>query len=294
MVNFTVKQISPQVTIVEMPDMKSGDEQWFLLSSDRHADHAHSDLKMQKRHLDEAKDRGAGIIDHGDFSCLMQMRSDKRADPKAMRPEFSGKDYVDEAVDFNAKLAAPYADNWALFTPGNHETGPRKKIESNITKRIAREVERLTGKVVPVGTYEGWILFRFRINKTKTFTIPYYYTHGYGGGGPVNKGVQIVNRKGAHVEGARIVFSGHVHESWCVSHMKNTVTSLGKAYAYECLFICCPGYKDEHSPMEGWHVETGKAPKPKGAWWLKFSVTARHPEEGEPLEPIQYEAVMAR
>lgn len=294
MVKFTVKQISPQVTIVEMPDMKSGDEQWFLLSSDRHLDHKDSDLKMQKRHLDEALERGAGILDHGDLFCAMQSKQDRRADPKALREEFHGKDYFDAIVDYNAKFIAPYAENFVLMSPGNHEQGPRKHIGSNLTQRLSEKLELLSGKQIPVGTYAGFVLFRFRINGTKVFTVPYYYTHGYGGGGPVNKGMQITNRQGAYIEGTRINFSGHIHESWQASHMKCGVSGFGKPYMYECLFLCCPGYKDEASSMEGWHTETGKTGKPKGAWWIRFSVNARHPEDGVPWDPIQYEAVTAR
>jgi hypothetical protein len=31
-------------------------------------------------------------------------------------------------------------------------------------------------------------------------------------------------------------------------------------------------YKEEYGAGEGgWHIETGKPPKPLGAWWLRFT-----------------------
>lgn len=249
---------------------------------------------MQKRHLDEAMRVGAGILDHGDLFCAMQSKQDRRATPEALREEFHGKDYFDAIVDFNAEFCAPYAKNWVLFSPGNHEDSPKKYIGSNLTKRLSEKIQLLTGEEIHIGTYCGWVLFRFTINKTKKFTLPYFYTHGYGGGGVVNKGMQITNRQGAFVEGARIAFVGHIHERWHASHMKHTVNGQGRMHTFEEMFLCCPGYKDEFTPMEGWHVGTGKPPKPKGGWWLDFTVNGRDPEEGECTDPIQYDVRKAQ
>jgi len=47
-------------------------EQWILVTSDRHWDSVHSDRTMQKRHLDEAVERNALIIDLGDLFDAMQ------------------------------------------------------------------------------------------------------------------------------------------------------------------------------------------------------------------------------
>jgi hypothetical protein len=36
------------------------------------------------------------------------------------------------------------------------------------------------------------------------------------------------------------------------------------------LHVRSPGYKDEFSEQNGWAVEKGMPPKPKGALWLRF------------------------
>jgi hypothetical protein len=36
-------------------------------------------------------------------------------------------------------------------------------------------------------------------------------------------------------------------------------------------FVRTPGYKDDFGDGSGgWHIETGKPPKPKGCAWLRF------------------------
>jgi hypothetical protein len=50
---------------------KSG-PQYILLTGDRHWDNPHSNWKLQKEHLELAKERNAPIIDIGDFFCAMQ------------------------------------------------------------------------------------------------------------------------------------------------------------------------------------------------------------------------------
>ena len=59
-------------------DMVLGDklptewEQWVLLTSDRHWDNPKSDHALQIKHLIQAVERNAIIIDAGDLYCAMQ------------------------------------------------------------------------------------------------------------------------------------------------------------------------------------------------------------------------------
>lgn len=44
-----------------------GAEQWFLLRSDAHHDSPIARNGLEKRHLEQAAERGAGVLDFGDF-----------------------------------------------------------------------------------------------------------------------------------------------------------------------------------------------------------------------------------
>jgi len=68
-------------------------EFWCLLTTDRHWDNPDSDHDMQKRHMDEAVERGSPIICNGDFFCAMQGKYDKRASKDKLRPEHQSGRY---------------------------------------------------------------------------------------------------------------------------------------------------------------------------------------------------------
>ena len=57
-------------------------EQWILLTGDRHFDSPYSRRDLQRKHLEEARERGAPVIDIGDFFDLMQGKHDPRASKK--------------------------------------------------------------------------------------------------------------------------------------------------------------------------------------------------------------------
>ena len=78
---FEVAAKSRNVHTVTMQADASDWEQWFLLTGDRHIDNGESDHALQIRHLKQAQERGAGIIDVGDVMDLMQGRNDPRPTP---------------------------------------------------------------------------------------------------------------------------------------------------------------------------------------------------------------------
>lgn len=159
---WKVKEKSRNVHVVNIDATGAKSEQWeqyFLLSGCRHFDNAHSDVKMQRKHLDQAKERGAGVIDIGDFHCAMQGKWDKRSNPVDARSEYQQGRYLDCLVDYAADFLAPYAENIVLLGRGNHETSILKKHETCLTQRTAERVRALTGTHVHVGGYGGWVRF---------------------------------------------------------------------------------------------------------------------------------------
>jgi hypothetical protein len=97
--------------------------------------------------------------------------------------------------------------------------------------------------------------------------------HGYGGGGPVTVDNIQAQRQNAYIEGADIMFSGHVHERWAREFVKVGLTQDGEVFSRSSWYVKSATYKEEYgSGAGGWHVETGKPPKPLGAWWLKMTL----------------------
>ena len=251
-----------------------------LLTTDRHWDNPHSDWSMQKRHLDEAVERNAPIIDNGDFFCAMQGKYDPRASKSCVRPEHQVDNYLDSLVSTAADFFQPYAAHFAVIGEGNHETSIRKRCETSLIDRLVGALNDRAGTSIQKAGYGSWVRFIFRdtattAEKMKGNTIVMKRYHGHGGGGPVTKGVIQTNRRAASID-ADIIFTGHVHEDWSLVTVREGITQSGCVVHRRQLHVCGASYKDEYGDgTTGWHIETGKPPKPLGALWLNFSYHSR-------------------
>lgn len=270
---FTLeKGVSPNVVRVKL-DCNKEKTHWFLLRSDSHFDNPHSDRDLEKKHLDEALERGAGILDCGDLFCAMQGKYDKRSDKSCLRPEHQTGDYLDALVRTAADFYQPYAKNWVSFGLGNHEQGIRKNHETCLSTRLTQTLRDRTGAPCPVTGYTGWVKFQFVVGGRVVTARTLWHCHGYGGGGPVTVDNIQAQRQNAYIEGADIMWSGHTHDRWCREFAKVGVTQDGEVFQRSLWYVKSGSYKNEYNDgAGGWHVETGKPPKPLGAWWLKMTL----------------------
>ena len=263
--------VSPNVVICDCGNTSPDWEQWFLLRSDAHSDNPDSNIELQLRHLKEAKKRNAGVLDFGDVMCLMQGAWDPRKSKSKVRPEHNVDDYLDAVVGWTADLYEPFAHHWVMQGMGNHEASILKRHETNVIERLASRLRDRTGAAFPVTGYTGWVLFRFRIGKTQSQAIRLWHTHGYGGGGPVTKDMIQRSRQLAYVDNADIMCSGHTHDQWVTKDMRIRLNGYGTVEQRSVVTVKIPTYKDEYkSGVGGWHIATGKPPKPLGAYWLRF------------------------
>jgi hypothetical protein len=283
---FSVEHRSRNVAVVRCNITNGKDwSQRFLLRSDAHNDNPHSDRAMQVRHLDEAIETNAGIIDAGDMMCVMQGKFDKRANKADMHPDIwnlvkpeqeGGENlpYLDAVVKDTADFYTPYAHNWIVVGQGNHETAIKKRHETCLTTRVVERMNTRAGARVQAGGYSGWVWFQFKRGSERMSKRMWYF-HGSGGGGPVTKGVIQTNRRAAFVR-SDFILTGHIHESWNVTQQTLELNSAGEIVQGTCEHISTPTYKEEFGNGEGgWHIETGKPPKPVGAYWLEFYWTSR-------------------
>lgn len=260
------------VNIIRIDGVKSGWEQWFMLRGDTHHDSVYCNTELEKKHLDMAKERNAGIIDVGDCFDAMQGREDRRRLRSELKMRLATEDaYYDALVEELAEYYKPYAKNFCVLGMGNHEASVLKHAQTNLTKRLACELNKVEGAQVNSSGFNGWVRFQFKVHKTKNKGITLYYDHGKGGNAPVTRGVIQTNRMSVYVPDADIVLSGHNHNSWVVHIKKLRLSNQGRPYMDIQHHVKVPSYKDAWaaSPEYGFDIEKGE-PKPIGCYWLRF------------------------
>lgn len=275
---WTVARLGDATHRITFDGISSGWSQRVLLTGDRHHDNIYARWDLERRHLDTAKELGAPIIDVGDLFCMMQGKFDKRKDARQLRPQYVGENYFDLVIDDAADFYAPYADHFAVLGYGNHETSVIRHHEFDPIKSLARRLKEHATRpdTCDVGSYGGWVFFTFKSGKTKTLKLKYH--HGAGGGGPVTKGVIQTNRRAVFLPDADFVVTGHIHEAWAVNLARERVSERGVVSIDNQTHVCVPTYKDEYAQgTGGFHIETGRPPKPTGCVWLEFAYNAsRH------------------
>ena len=287
--SFTVEMTCDDDTRIPGP----GWEQYFLLVSDAHIDNAHADRQMFDKHMRQCRERGAKWLSNGDFLCLMQGKWDMRSDTSACRPEHQRGRYLDAVISTTADYIAPHADMALLFAPGNHETAVKKRHETDMNERLVEALRqrRPADCQAYAGSYANWVRFLVREKNRRQLvasSVVMYMHHGYGGGGPVTRGTIQTSRMAVYLPDADIIWTGHTHDEWIMPIQRARLSPHGRPYLDRVMHVRSPGYKDEFSEQNGWAVEKGMPPKPKGALWLRFYVERRR-HNGKQVTELRYE-----
>lgn len=271
--DFVVEQPSRHVVVIRLLGaVTMRTEQWFLLRSDAHHDNKLSDHALERRHLEQAEERGAIILDCGDLHCAMNGKWDRRANPETTaRPEYCEGRYLDRLVEEAAAFYGPFARRWALMGHGNHETAILRAHETDLTLRTVERIRTLhDAPHLKASGYSGWVVVQ--TERGTPFRI--YFHHGASAGGMMTHGVLDTRRIASYTPDASLVWSGHSHDQWIVSLQRNRISSRAVTYHDRQHFVRTPGYKQE-AIYEHWAVERGHPPKPSGAVWMKLFPTAR-------------------
>lgn len=264
---WTIEEISRQVHRITFDSLPNGQEIKVLLQTDEHWDNAHCDRALLTRHHQEAVAQNIPILKFGDVFCAMQGKWDKRADQNQLRPEHRGNHYLDRLVDTAGEYYSRFANNIAIVCPGNHETSILNHHQTNLTERLLVKL-REKCKIPHMGSYCGFVQFRFRTRGLDYHSVTLCYHHGYGGGGEVTRGLIDQSRTRSQYD-ADIFISGHIHRRNSDENIIISCNNAGRIIRRQQVFIRSSTYKDEWSG-NGWHEERGRAARPKGGWWLKF------------------------
>ena len=243
----------------------------YLLISDVHFDSPECDRKLFKRHMDQAKERNAGILCFGDFFDVMQSRDDRRRNKSGLRPENKRADYLDSVIEEAVEFLTPYKDNLVLFSLGNHESSALNRMETDLLKRLTKDI----GGQVQYAPYQGFVRFQHLVTATSRRTTTMFFHHG-NWGGIIGRGTQSTARFASVAPDADIVVSGHTHSRWLMPHAQFRLTQNGKTEIISRLHVKIGGYKSEFEKGYGWATEKITRPGDLGGWFLTF-----HQEEGK-------------
>lgn len=283
------KQVAPTITRVWADLPTVNDCLWVLLRGDAHHDNPHSDHDLQRKHLDEALERDALVVDVGDLFCAMGGKADPRMVKHGVtRPEHAmASDYFDSLVRHNADFLLPYASNIVVIGEGNHETAVRKKNETCLTTRLVERINTKAGTSIVAGGYGGWVHFTLNVQNRNT-TLALKYFHGSGGGGLMSFDTLRVRRQASFIPGADVVVCGHVHERWSLEIAQEILHTNGSFKVERKIqhHVRVGTYKDEYGEGKGgWHIERGGPPKPDGGYWMRLSVERHRRNKVETSRP---------
>jgi len=263
---------------------KTGWTQNILCTSDEHTDSSECALDLLKADYDLAKETGAYIASFGDFFDVINSREDKRRSAGSMRDENKVDAYVDSVIDFGLKHFGKYADQFLMFSRGNHEIKLIKLCGTDIMRRFVDELNRLRSPGLPeiyLGGYGGWLRVLFERDSgqgcsRQSCNIKFF--HGAGCAAEVTKGTMEVQRMAAAIDGADIVVTGHTHNGWQIPHVQETLNDAGVAQFKPRLHCKLSGYKVDYR-LDGagtWAVQKGFKPSPIGGAWITFHAPNNH------------------
>ena len=262
-----------------------------MLIGDCHWDSPECYLGLLHKHLREAKDKGALIIDIGDFFDAISGREDPRGSKGTIRPEHLGVNYLDRLVNWAAREFAEYADNFVYLGTGNHEQSITVRRETDLTARFVEKLNALRKGKPPIhrAGYTGWIRLMFEnANKSHRCSHSMKIEHGTGGNSPVTKGVIQSARRSSRTEGATFFVSGHIHERWNLESIVETLNgSTSRVEQHQLEHIQLGAYKRDFRTdgCATWHMMKSGATKPVGGAWLRLWTPNGH--------DVQYEVTRA-
>lgn len=283
--NFEVSSKGNNVSVIKFTGSKKEPKRFFIFA-DGHWDNPHCDRGLLAKHLDEAKAFGCPILSFGDFFCAMQGKYDKRSNKEALLDEHKNDEYLDSLISTSADWLSPYIDNLAVIGNGNHETSIQKRHETNLTKRLVKELQ-LRGSNVQLGGYGGWVRFQIKHDTGYCQSFVLYYHHGFGGGGPVTQGKIDFNRYRTQVD-SDIIVSGHVHYKEAFPNTIAYLTTRNVVKQKNIWCIRCGTYKEEYGDGSGgFHIEQGRGPRPLGGYFVELYWSNR--TESYHIKPIPSE-----
>lgn len=226
---FSVEHHGRQIHVVKVnADSTAKWEQWILLRSDAHHDSKHCRRDIELRHLQEAVDRNAIVLDLGDCLDLMQGRGDNRSSKSSLRSGLLASNYFDrvirEAAEFYTQeyKGIKLSRQFALLGQGNHESAWLKFHETCPTDNLVRAIRTCDpNSQIGAGAYGGYVHFQFSFGGATNRSFTIRYLHGASSGGQITMGALDAKRIASWVVDANMIAIGHTHDSMVIPLPEN-------------------------------------------------------------------------
>ena len=264
-----VERTSKNVLTVRHSIIESNWRSRYLLISDVHFDSPYCDRQLLRRHLEEAKEKDAGVIAIGDLFDLMGGRNDPRRSKTDLLNFYNRDDYLDVIVNDFVSFFNPYRTQLVMLSRGNHETSAQRNVESDLLGRACQALN------VQYMGYSGWVRFMFE----RTFAsgakgmrcqkrLLYHHSYGTGGGSTQGSGATLY--RSSLYPDADIIATGHIHKAWYHEVPRHRLSANGVDSTDVQYHVQLPTYKREVMLEGGYITEKGGGPAPVGGWWLEF------------------------
>jgi hypothetical protein len=198
---------------------------------------------------------------------------DRRSAKHELRAEYAGSDdYLGNVCEDAADFLAPYVDNIALLSLGNHEHSYQRYHEISPLTIVATHLKAKTGTAPTVGPYTGWIQFKMKYaNGGRRKTINLKYHHGVGGNAPVTKGAIQSNRSAVMWPNADIMVRGHIHNRFSMSMPVETISNHGRIMTdQERIYLQTGCYVSDIEDGNSWSSMRGFGVPAMGGYWLRL------------------------
>lgn len=248
----------------------------LFVCSDVHFDNPKCNRKLFFKHMDKALELGAYIAITGDLFCLMNGKYDPRRSKSAVLPEHNKENYLDLVINDTAEKFKKYANNIIMISRGNHETSVSQKMETDIMERFVERLNLIAGSNIQIGEYTGYYTLSFDCGGTR-HSLDIGYSHG-NWGGVITKGTLSVVRYASIMPDCDIMFSGHTHDGWILTHPRLRKNTQSRKVEIKNQWHVKTGtYKEEFASGKGWAVERIAMPKFLGGCFIDIDL---HREKG--------------
>jgi hypothetical protein len=199
--------------------------QGFFLLSDLHLGHPATDVRLFQADLEDAVARKDRILLGGDALDLILTQDGKRYRPSSIHRRLQGTDdLVGAALIWGTELLAPAAAAGLLDVvgTGNHETAVEKHHSFDVTARLVADLQKLApaGHKIHYAGYGGYILYKLAgPGWSAPFNLFYWHGAGGAGGGEAAPAGDLF-RRSAFIEGADVLWFGHLHQKLVMPEAK--------------------------------------------------------------------------
>lgn len=232
----TNKNFSICLLSLKEENRKIPNTQKIYVLSDVHFGHPHTDLSLLTRHLEQAKQEGALIIDNGDFFDTRQFQNQSSLTKR------NKNDFYEKIVDKAFNLLKPYAKNIIAMGWGDQEMRVHKRSKMDLTYSLITKL-RNEGSRGFSFMNEWWVYLTFNVQHREE-VLRIRMTHDGGGNGAmVSRGTVAINRLAAHLPDVDIVINGHNHQAYIVPIARQQPNPNGSLQRKLVYFVRVPGYQ---------------------------------------------------